>query len=57
MGIKYFLARLGIHSIDVQPSPVIGLKTVLTDRDIFYISNNGRHIIYKPLYDLGKITP
>ncbi|WP_074012780.1 bifunctional protein-disulfide isomerase/oxidoreductase DsbC [Candidatus Sodalis sp. SoCistrobi] len=55
--IKHSLSRLGIHSADIQPSPVAGLKTVLTESGVLYVSDDGRHVIQGPLYDVGSNHP
>lgn len=55
--IKHSLSRLGIHSADIQPAPVAGLKTVLTESGVLYVSDDGRHVIQGPLYDVGSDHP
>lgn len=51
------LSRLGIHSADIQPSPISGLKTILSESGVLYISNDGHHIIRGPLYNIGTDHP
>ena len=51
------LASLGIQQADVQPSPVNGLKTVLTDSGVLYASEDGKHILQGPLFDVSGKEP
>ncbi|HID5301620.1 TPA: bifunctional protein-disulfide isomerase/oxidoreductase DsbC [Klebsiella pneumoniae] len=37
--IKQSLAKLGVQSTDIQPSPVSGMSTVLTDSGVLYVTN------------------
>lgn len=55
--IKKALGSLGIQQADVQPSPVSGLKTVLTDSGVLYVSEDGKHILQGPLYDVSGKEP
>ncbi len=43
--IKQSLAKLGVQSTDIQPSPVSGMSTVLTDSGVLYVTDDGKHII------------
>lgn len=43
--IKQLLAKLGVQSSDVQPSPIKGISTVLTDSGVIYVTDDGKHII------------
>ncbi|KYP97136.1 protein-disulfide isomerase [Sodalis-like endosymbiont of Proechinophthirus fluctus] len=52
--IKNSLSRLSIHSADIQSSPVAGLKTVLIESGVLCVSDDGRHLIQGPLYDVGS---
>ena len=47
----------GIQQADVQPSPVNGLKTVLTDSGVLYASEDGKHILQGPLFDVSGKEP
>ena len=49
--------RLGVHKAEIQPSPVAGMKTVLTESGVLYVSDDGRHVIQGPLYDVGGNQP
>ena len=51
------LASTGIQQADVQPSPVNGLKTVLTDSGVLYASEDGKHILQGPLFDVSGKEP
>ncbi len=55
--ISHSLDRLGVHHVDIQPSPVAGLKTVLTDSGVLYVSDDGRHIIQGPMFDVAGNHP
>lgn len=55
--IQKTLSHLGIEKAEVQPSPIAGLKTVLTEREIMYISEDGKHILQAPLYDVTGKEP
>ncbi len=41
----------------MQPSPVNGLKTVLTDSGVLYASEDGKHILQGPLFDVSGKEP
>lgn len=55
--IKQTMARLGMQGAEVQPAPLAGMKTVLTDSGVFYISEDGKHLIQAPLYDISGDMP
>ncbi|RLM19014.1 bifunctional protein-disulfide isomerase/oxidoreductase DsbC [Brenneria alni] len=55
--IKQTMARLGMQEAEIQPAPVSGMKTVLTDSGVFYISDDGKHLIQGPLYDVSGNAP
>ncbi|WP_411165465.1 bifunctional protein-disulfide isomerase/oxidoreductase DsbC [Klebsiella oxytoca] len=55
--IKQLLAKLGVQSSDVQPSPVKGISTVLTDSGVLYVTDDGKHIIQGPMYDVSSAQP
>ncbi|XBS71981.1 bifunctional protein-disulfide isomerase/oxidoreductase DsbC [Acerihabitans sp. KWT182] len=55
--ITHALDRLGVHHAEIQPSPVAGLKTVLTESGVLYVSDDGRHVIQGPMYDVGGSQP
>lgn len=55
--IKQSLAKLGVKIADIQPAPIAGLKTVLTDSGVLYVSDDGQHIIQGPMYDVSGEYP
>lgn len=55
--IQNILQRLGMKVTDIQSSPLPGMKTVLTDNGVFYVSNDGKQMIQGPLYDLSGPRP
>nr|WP_113865761.1 bifunctional protein-disulfide isomerase/oxidoreductase DsbC [Brenneria salicis]NMN92733.1 thiol:disulfide interchange protein DsbC [Brenneria salicis ATCC 15712 = DSM 30166]RBP63710.1 thiol:disulfide interchange protein DsbC [Brenneria salicis ATCC 15712 = DSM 30166]RLM31000.1 bifunctional protein-disulfide isomerase/oxidoreductase DsbC [Brenneria salicis ATCC 15712 = DSM 30166] len=57
LAIKQTLTRLGMQNAQIQPAPVAGMKTVLTDSGVFYISEDGKHLVQGPLYDVSGAAP
>ncbi|NIH15675.1 bifunctional protein-disulfide isomerase/oxidoreductase DsbC [Serratia symbiotica] len=55
--IKKALDSLGIKQANLRPSSVKGLKTVLTDSGVLYVSADGKHILHGPLYDISSKVP
>jgi len=55
--IKQSLAKLGVQSAEIQAAPVAGMKTVLTDSGVLYVTEDGKHIIQGPLYDVSGAQP
>lgn len=55
--IKQSLTKLGVTSSDVQAAPVAGMKTVLTDNGVLYVTEDGKHIIQGPMYDVSGAQP
>lgn len=55
--IKQSLAKLGVQSTDIQPAPVSGMKTVLTSGGVLYVTDDGKHIIQGPMYDVSGAQP
>lgn len=55
--IQQALAKLGVQSSDIQPAPVAGMKTVLTNSGVLYVSDDGKHMIQGPLYDVSGAQP
>ncbi|SUX68865.1 thiol:disulfide interchange protein DsbC [Citrobacter amalonaticus] len=43
--IRQSLTKLGVQSTDIQPAPVAGMKTVLTNSGVLYVTEDGKHII------------
>ncbi len=50
--IQQTLAKMGIKAAD-QPAPVAGMKTVLTNSGVLYITDDGKHIIQGPRMTLA----
>lgn len=55
--IKQSLAKLGVQGSDIQAAPVAGMKTVLTDSGVLYVTEDGKHVIQGPLYDVSGAQP
>ncbi|WP_192457633.1 bifunctional protein-disulfide isomerase/oxidoreductase DsbC [Musicola keenii] len=55
--IKQTLSRLGLQNAEIQPAPVAGMKTLLTESGVLYITEDGKHLLQGPLYDVGGKTP
>ena len=55
--IKQSLAKLGVQSTEIQPAPVSGMKTVLTNSGVLYVTDDGKHIIQGPMYDVSGAQP
>lgn len=54
---KKVFDSLGIKQANVLPSSVKGLKTVLTDSGVLYVSEDDKHILHGLLYDIsGKVS-
>ncbi len=55
--IQQTLKKLDIQKADIQPSPIPGLSTVMTDSGVLYISADGKHLLQGPLYDVSGNQP
>ncbi|MEA1064038.1 bifunctional protein-disulfide isomerase/oxidoreductase DsbC [Erwinia sp. HR93] len=55
--VKQTIAKLGLTDAQVQDAPVSGLKTVLTESGVLYISDDGKHLLQGPLYDVSGAQP
>jgi len=55
--IKQSLAKLGVQSTEIQPAPVSGMKTVMTNSGVLYVTDDGKHIIQGPMYDVSGAQP
>ncbi|MTH45243.1 bifunctional protein-disulfide isomerase/oxidoreductase DsbC [Intestinirhabdus alba] len=55
--IRQTLSKLGVQGATVQPSPVTGMKTVLSDSGVLYVTEDGKHIIQGPMYDVSGGHP
>ncbi|MFT4926395.1 MAG: thiol:disulfide interchange protein DsbC [Phenylobacterium sp.] len=50
--IKTNLGKLGLTASSIADSPVDGLYQVITDRGLFYFSDNGQFLVHGKVYDL-----
>lgn len=46
------LQSLGAQDIQIQPSPLKGIKTVMTDQGILYASEDGKYVLQGKLYEM-----
>ncbi|AXF76798.1 bifunctional protein-disulfide isomerase/oxidoreductase DsbC [Erwinia tracheiphila] len=51
--IRHSLTKLGLQQIDIQHSTLPGMKTVLTESGVLYITEDGKQFIQGPLYDVS----
>lgn len=50
--LKSKLEKLGAKDIEIQTSPIKGLKTVVSDQGIFYASEDGDYLVQGKIYKL-----
>ena len=50
--LKSKLEKLCVKDIDIQTSPIKGLKTVVSDQGIFYASEDGEYLLQGKIYKL-----
>lgn len=55
--IQQSLNKLGLQQAEIQPSPLPGFKTVMTESGVLYVTDDGRHMIQGPLYDVSGAQP
>lgn len=55
--IEQSLKKLGLQHIDIQPSPLPGTKTVLSESGVLYVTDDGKQFIQGPLYDVSGSQP
>lgn len=55
--IKQTLSKLGMGQADIKDAPVSGLKTVFTSSGVLYITEDGKHLLQGPLYDVSGKQP
>jgi len=55
--IQQTLKKVGLQQAEIQPSPLPGMKTVLTESGVIYITEDGKHMIQGPLYDVSGAQP
>lgn len=51
------LKKLGVEQVEVKTSPVKGLKTVMTDQGILYVSEDGKFVLQGKLFELTEKGP
>ncbi|WP_092875675.1 bifunctional protein-disulfide isomerase/oxidoreductase DsbC [Izhakiella capsodis] len=51
------LHKLGLKQTEIQPSPLRGMKTVLSDSGVLYVSDDGKYFIQGPLYNVSGSQP
>lgn len=55
--IRQALGKLGLSNIEIQNAPVVGLKMVISDGGVLYVSDDGKHLIQGPLFDISSGQP
>ncbi|MGL5420780.1 MAG: bifunctional protein-disulfide isomerase/oxidoreductase DsbC [Plesiomonas shigelloides] len=55
--IQSKLSALGITNAQIKPSPLAGMKTVLSDSGVLYVSDNGEFILQGPMFQLTGQQP
>lgn len=55
--IKQSLARLGMANVEIQDAPVAGMKTVMSNSGVLYISEDGKYLVQGPVYDISGSQP
>lgn len=55
--IQQSLKKLGLQQTEIQPSPLPGMKTVLTESGVLYVTEDGKQFIQGPLYDVSGGQP
>ena len=55
--IQKTLDKLGVQKSEIQASPIAGMKTVITENGVLYITDDGKHLLQGPLYDLSGSAP
>lgn len=55
--IQKSLDRLGLKQTEILPSPLPGLKTVLSESGVLYVTDDGKHFMQGPLYDVSGSQP
>ena len=57
VAIKNKLQALGVQNIEINASPIAGIKTVITDEGILYITEDGKYALQGKLYELTAKGP
>lgn len=51
--VQATLNKLGMNNTELQSSPVPGMKAAITDNGVVYITDDGKHILQGPMYDVS----
>ncbi|MDG6895647.1 bifunctional protein-disulfide isomerase/oxidoreductase DsbC [Volucribacter amazonae] len=46
------LGEMGLRNIEVKPSPIAGINTIIAEQGVFYATENGRYVFDGSLYEL-----
>lgn len=55
--LKQSLDKLGIENAEIKSAPVAGMKTVLTDNGVLYMTEDGKYLLQGTLYDISAGQP
>ena len=55
--IEAQLAKMQIKAESIQPTPIVGLNAVLSDKGIFYITDDGKYLTAGPIYNISNGEP
>lgn len=55
--IKQSLAKLGMADVEIQDAPVAGMKTVISNSGVLYLSEDGKYLVQGPVYDISGSQP
>ncbi|TCP95785.1 thiol:disulfide interchange protein DsbC [Cricetibacter osteomyelitidis] len=48
------LQALGAQDIEIKPSPLKGIKTIITDQGILYASEDGKYVLQGKMYEMAE---
>lgn len=51
------LTKMQIKAESIQPTPIVGLNAVLSDKGIFYITDDGKYLTAGPIYNISGEEP
>lgn len=51
--LKNKLEKLGVKDIEIQSSPIKGLRTVISDQGVFYAEDGGEYLLQGNIYKLS----
>lgn len=55
--IRQNLEKFGLTQIEVKSSPIKGLKTVVTEEGVLYVSDDGKYVLQGKLFELTEKGP